>query len=389
MIKHVFTLIWNKRKSNFLLFLEIVFAFLILFVVSSFVIQNFRLYQTPLGFETEDIWMIDFNMEDIGDSTTIVETKKRLYNELMNQPEIESMSYMGNITPFGGNIWMTSNDDNGFELRTNVAFADRDYAKTSNLNIIEGRWFSEEDNLSKYEPVVISKKLRDSFFKEKNLYDSVYVIEGENKIIGVVDHFKYRGEFSEEDPLTFFYEPKYSPDLPNFCLKIKSGTTADFEMKLNQIIAGITKQNDFLIEKLENRRIRNSRMTWIPIVALLSISGFLILNVALGLFGVLWYNISKRKPEIGLRRALGASKRSITNQFVAEVLTVSFFGILVGAFFALQVPLLMEGALLNTDNYFYGMLTAGITIFTLVIFCAFYPSRQASSIHPAIALHEE
>ncbi len=389
MIKHVFTLIWNKRKNNFLLFLEIVFAFLILFAVSSFVIENFRMYRTPLGYDTENIWMVSLNLEDVGDSLTIVATKERLYAALMDQQEIESVAYIGDITPFGGSIWTTANDDNGFELRTNMAFADRDYADNVGLKIIEGRWFNEEDQFTKYKSIVINKKLRDTYFKETSFYDSVYVIDGENKIIGVVDHFKYRGEFTEEPPVTFFFEPKYSSELSNISIRLKPGTTLEFESKLNKMIADITKKNDFLIEKMENRRIRSSRSTWVPIVALLSISGFLILNVALGLFGVLWYNISKRRAEIGLRRALGAHSSSISFQFIAEVFTVALIGVIVGIIFAMQVPLLMEASILKTENYFLGMIVTGLTIFILVILCAFYPSNQASSIHPAVALHEE
>ena len=170
---------------------------------------------------------------------------------------------------------------------------------------------------------------------------------------------------------------------------MRPGTTSDFEVTLNQTIANITKKNNFLIEKMENRRKRNSRSTWIPIVALLSISGFLILNVALGLFGVLWYNISKRRAEIGLRRTLGATQSNVTRQFVLEVFLVAFFGVLLGAFFALQVPFLLKEEMLKTENFYYGILFSTITIFVLVIICAFYPSKQASLIHPAVALHEE
>ena len=389
MIKHILTLIWNKRKQNLLLFLEIFLAFVILFGVFSFVVENYRLYNTPLGFETDDVWIVNFNLEDFKDSTEMVETKERLYHELMAKPEIVSVAWVGWVNPFGNSVWITSNDDNDFELSTHMAYGDIHYAESAGLNIIEGRWFNESDELAKYPPVVITKRLRDKYFKDVSIFDSVYVFNEESKVVGVVDHFKYQGEFSEEEPLTFFYAPSHSEDLPNLNLRLRQGTTTDFEEELNKTIASITKRNNFLIEKLENRRIRESRATWIPIIALLSISGFLILNVALGLFGVLWYNINKRRAEIGLRRTLGATQGNVTRQFVVEVFLVAFFGVLLGAFFAVQVPFLLKEELLKTENFYLGILFSSILIFVLVIICAFYPSRQASLIHPAVALHEE
>ena len=85
MIKHIFTLIWNKKRSNFLLFLEIFLAFLILFAVFAFVTHNLRIYQQPLGYNTENIWIagIHYQKEE-ADSATIAQTKLRLLEELKN-----------------------------------------------------------------------------------------------------------------------------------------------------------------------------------------------------------------------------------------------------------------------------------------------------------------
>jgi putative ABC transport system permease protein len=49
------------------------------------------------------------------------------------------------------------------------------------------------------------------------------------------------------------------------------------------------------------------------------VSSFLLINVALGLFGILNVSIAKRRSEIGLRRALGATGRGISRQFVGEM----------------------------------------------------------------------
>ena len=71
-------------------------------------------------------------------------------------------------------------------------------------------------------------------------------------------------------------------------------------------------------------------------IILIIVAGFLIINVALGLFGVLWYNINLRKSEIGLRRAVGASGNAVSKQLVGEALVLATFALIIGSFFAIH-----------------------------------------------------
>ena len=118
------------------------------------------------------------------------------------------------------------------------------------------------------------------------------------------------------------------------------------------------------------------------------VAGFLIINVALGLFGVLWYNINKRRGEIGLRRAVGATGNSVSKQLVAEALVLSTISLIVGCFFAFQFPLLNVFDL-PAGVYLVAIALAIAFIYLLVTICALYPGKQAAAIYPAVALHEE
>lgn len=391
MTRHILRLLWNKKRSNFLMFLEIFFAFVILFAVFTIVTRFVRMYATPLGFETEQIWSVQFNFDNLpyaDDTTAVLDMKERLKTEVLALPEVESVSAVGFVAPLANGRWQTVNDDNGFEMMTTLHWVDEDFLETVDLQLLEGRWFEEGDNQGRYKPVVISKKLYDMHFSNRNIKDSVYTIQGENRIVGVIDNYKYSGDFTEELPATFVYRPAASMDIAGLVLRIAPGTEPAFEARLNQTIANITRTSDFTITRLKTTRAVKARQVWLPLAALLAICGFLVINVAMGLFGVLWYNISKRKGEIGLRRTLGASKGEITRQFILEIVLVSLAGIGVAAVFAVQLPLLN---VMNVEaiNYYIAMLLAAVLILALVFICAFYPSRQAAQIHPAIALHEE
>ena len=394
MIKHIFTLIWNKKKSNFLLFLEIFFSFLILFSVLTFIVSNMRIYNSPLGFESKNVWNAHLRISSDSDSTEVAEMKKRLHRELVAFTEVEYVSFTSSQVPFSGHTWQTGNDENGFDFSSCIFFQDEHYEKVSGVNVIEGRWFNEDDVNSKYNVVLITKKFRDQCFKGKPVLDSLFVLDDDGdftdfvKIVGVVENYKYHGEFEEERLGTFVYIPSTSKDTRVANIRVKENTSPDTEEKINSLIASITKRADFSIRKQEQRRIQKSKSTWTSMIAIMSISGFLIINVALGLFGVLWFNISKRKSEIGLRRTLGATKGNISTQFIGEILLVTIIGILVGLFFAAQFPLMKLFEMENI-NYYYAMLLSAGIIILLVLICAFYPSRQAALINPAMVLHED
>lgn len=388
MIKHIFTLIWNKRRKNFLLFLEIFLAFAVLFTVFTFAIQSFRSYNSPLGFDTQDNWIAFMDWDEALDSTALLDMKLRLERELEDKPQIISAAYVGNITPFSGSTWQTSNDDNGFELATRMVEGDEDYLETAGVKLIKGRQFNEDDHNAKYQAIIFNKILVESTFGDQPVLDSVYIINGEKKVVGIIDHFKYMGEFSEEANLSIFLKPKASRDLGNLQIRLAPGTPADFEAEVNKTISEITKRNDFVIKNLDTERIAESRDTWVPLIASLCICGFLIINVALGLFGVLYYTISKRRGEIGLRRTFGATKSVISQQFVGEVLLVATVALLIGIFFAIQLPL-MNVMEIDDINYYLSIAFTSVLILSVVLLCSFYPSRQAANIHPAMALHED
>lgn len=388
MIRHTLKLIWNRKRQNALLILEIFLAFLILFSVMTFVFYNLDLYRTPLGFDTEQIWIARLSPPSEVDSVQKYAVRQRLLTTLGSFPEIEEVAFSNHVTPFSGSAWSTTTDDNGFELRSYIVYADEHFARTIGLKLIEGRWFEEADKQLKYPPIVINQKLRDAYFKDTNVVNLDIQFNGDKRIIGVVDHYKYYGEFEEENNLSFeFYDT--NPDLgPALILRIRPGTEAAFEEQVNRTIKNIAKDWNFVIKPLENERKRTSQDTWIPIIATLSISGFLIFNVALGLFGVLMYNINKRRPEIGLRRAVGAAPNSIIGQFVLEMLLLTSLGLVLGVFFAVQLPIMQVFPIENAI-YFSAILASIGIIFTLVLVCTLYPSVQASFIHPATALHEE
>ena len=392
MIKHIFTLIWNKKGSNALILLEILLAFIVLFAVLSFVFYNTDRLDDPLGFETENRKYIRFgHLESMNDSIRDL-TMKELKRSLEDMELVEHVGFGHDVGPFLGSNWCSGNDDLGYEIQACYSVVDYDFIEANGMNIIEGRGFSESDLNSTYQMLIGNQTFMTKTFGEKSMIDSIIPFQGnESKIIGVVDEYKYDGEFKEsENALLILSNPKFNGFANMTSAYLKMSPTADiaYEEKISKLVESIIKTSSFSIQDAPLLRKRANLQSWIPIVALLSMCVFLCVNVALGLFGVLSYSISKRRAEVGLRRALGAHAGSIIQQFTLEVILLASLALIVGVFFALQIPLL-KVVDVNPTIFYRGIVYATVIIMAVIGVCALYPSIQASRIHPATALHED
>src|SRR5690349_19147597 len=98
MIRHLFTLIWNRKRSNFLLMAEILLSFFVLFVVSVLLVNNYYNYRQPMGFESDNVWEFDVNPGQ--DTTSRRETLRLLVQELKATPGVAAVTWTSMNTPF-------------------------------------------------------------------------------------------------------------------------------------------------------------------------------------------------------------------------------------------------------------------------------------------------
>ena len=399
MIRHLFRLIWNRKRSNVLLLTEIFFSFVVLFGVGALLVNFGRNYFLPMGFEHANVWRLN-----IGAGRGEKMPRPQL-DEVLRRvralPGVQEVSLTSVNTPFR---FITNNSNYSHKGREATMVdrydADDNYAAALKLHLREGRWFRASDDASSRRPAVISLKMREALFDADEVaVGKVFTTGGgpnsppteERVVVGVANDVRTDGDFDAPSNAVWLrLEPHDTTQWEGAAVlvRVSPGEGAALQQKIVRTVAGSTRNWGTQVRALEADRLDKLRMTLAPLAGMAIIGAFLIMNVALGLFGMLWYNISQRRAEIGLRRALGATGLGIGRQFLGEMLVLTTLGVLAGVLLAVQFPLL-NAFDVEPRVYVISMMLATAMIFVVAAVCAWQPSRLAAAIHPAAALREE
>ncbi|MGG7663232.1 ABC transporter permease [Dyadobacter sp. BHUBP1] len=388
MLRHLFKLIWNKKGTHSLLIIEVWAAFMVLFGVLTLIVFNLRNYLQPIGFQYEQVWNLELSSNQ--DTTDLAPKLQRAIQRVRSYSEVVAASRMSSNTPFSANQIGNSVTYNKVSVGGDFYYTDTELAKVLDLPLKKGRWYAESDLVGKFIPIVINQAMEDKLFQNESGLNKVVKRDDKTsyKVVGVVDKFKAKGEFMSDSPGLFQMLEKNDRWNANILIKTKPGTDAHFEARLVKDIAMMLPGWGVEVGYLKDSRKTRQNLTLVPVLVFLIVSGFLLTNVALGLFGVLNLNIAKRKGEIGLRRAMGATESGVTGQFLGEIWVLATFSLIIGLIFAVQFPL-MNVFDLDKEIYIIAILAAVVVIYIIVTLCAWFPSKQAATIHPAVALHEE
>ena len=389
MFSHLFKLIWNKKKENFLMITEMLVSFLVIFAVLSMMVFYYHNYRQPMGFDYEDVWVVNYSAPESvqrGDSAMLF--RQTIRQMLLSMPQIKKLSFAGSNVPFAMSTSNSNIDYTGKTVLANIYDSEISYASVLNMHLKEGRWFTQADQTSKYPPVVINEMTKEALFGNGNAVGKLIGKDNPLKVVGVVQNLKDKGDYQPvEYGIYKLMDTGSYHHSSTILLKVQPGTDAAFEGKIFKQLSNAIGSS-IEIEHLDKKLAAKNKIFLVPAVIATIVAAFLIINVALGLFGVLWYNINKRRSEIGLRRAVGATGNSVSKQLVGEALMLSTFALIIGSFFAVQFPLLNVFDL-PEGIYIIAMVLSILFIYFLVIICALYPGRQAAAIYPATALHED
>jgi putative ABC transport system permease protein len=402
MTKHLFKLVWNRKRLNLRIAMEIFISFIVLFSVVAIAMYYLDNYRKPLGFSFENVWIVTFDTKiDLNENYLVVFPELR---EKYAQVELAIRDLPQVISLAGGDNIPYSNTERSNRYE---AGAERFYFEfhevgdgfkdAMGLRQMRGRWFEAADDGVNWRPAVVNEMFAQQAFGNGNPLGKKIKVSFDQKevrIVGVIKEYRKRGEFAEPLPVAFYRASMSKTNVTPFhfnfiAVKVHEGTARAFEEKLMAVLTDTAPEWSFEIHTLSDIREKQlrSRLNLILIWAL--ISGFLMLMVGLGLLGVLWQSVTQRTKEIGLRRAQGATAASIYRQILGEIFIITSMGLAAGLLVVVQFPLLNLFGFLSGKVIIISIAVSTALIYLLTSLCGLYPGRLAAEVHPAEALHYE
>ncbi|ANM31692.1 hypothetical protein ABI59_22235 [Acidobacteria bacterium Mor1] len=391
MIRHLLKLVWNRKRANGLIMLEIFLSFMVVFLIASLALYMTHRYRLPVGFQWDNLWNLsastDKGFEWINEKRPQL---RQLHKELEALPGVVSVARSGSGV-FDGSSHVYGDDYDGVTIHTEMIHATPQFGDTLGVELIAGRFYEDSDRDDERPPVVINRALAEVAFGDKDPVGQRMPVLVEGIVTGVVEEFRKDGEFGKPGNVMFqMHGPESFHPGTLFILRVEPGADASLEVAVRDTFRAVLGPEwSASIDRVAEVRRQQNRMRMAPLILLGIVGGFLLLMVALGLIGVLWQNVTRRTAEIGLRRAIGADRGSVYRQILLELVLLASFAIALGGVIVVQFPLLVDLGFLTGRAAWGGMAFAAVTIYVLVLACGLYPAALASRIQPAEALHYE
>jgi predicted permease len=364
----------------------------------------FRLERLNTGFDREHILLASV---DLRNGHYPQERRGAVYQEMLERlralPGVRSASDSSMI-PISGSFWNEDLQIEGYTSKggddTLVYFnevSDR-HLETLGIDLVAGRDFNSHDTPQSPKVAIINQTAASRYFAGQNPLGKRYRPEEGNtfgdwvEIVGVMKDAKYGTLREEILPTTFVaagQNPKPRQSI-TFDIRVASGSPTALISGVKSAIADVNRDVSLQFTTLAvqvDASLARERL-------LATLSGFfggLALALAMiGLYGVMSYNVARRRNEIGIRMALGAEQARVLRMVLQEVAILIALGLAIGLGVAI-------GTMRFVESFLYGMkpndpwtlsLAAGILALVAAL-AGFLPARRASRLDPMTALREE
>jgi putative ABC transport system permease protein len=394
----------GDRRSLFvgraLVTLQMAFCMLALVVAALFVRSLTMLASMDIGFDHLQVLTARLDVPSLAYTP---EQRQALYGRILARlqqiPGVTSAS-LSHSGPLAGSTRNVTFAVEGYalaqreRLSTHEEIVTEDYFATVGLRLLQGRFFGPEDRGSRN--TLVNETIARRFFPHGDALGKRWDYGGPIDsasfvIIGVVEDAKYV-ELRTAPPNMVYHLSAARPEFVLVDLEVRTtGSPAAMAATIRQALARSEARLAVLDAVPLGERLARGVARDSLTARLTSIFGAIgLLLASLGLYGTISYGISRRVPEIGLRMALGADRRSVLGMVMREALLV----VIAGA--ALGIPLAyLAGRSLQTMLYGIPAMdpvayAAGAALLVAVsALAAFLPARRASWIEPMAALNRQ
>ena len=266
-----------------------------------------------------------------------------------------------------------------------------------------GRLFTEKENLARKRVIVLGSKVPGELkTSAKQILNKEILIAGTSyTVVGVLSEEGSTGWQNPDDdlyvPLLTAAQRIFGTDRLGWInVGISNDTNVDYVMMtIEQILRqkhdiGPGGENDFRINDWSQFSDLRRQATGIFTALIAGIAGISLIVGGIGVMNIMLVSVTERTREIGLRKALGATQRSIMMQFIIEAVLLCILGGLLGVFIGTSLLFLFT----SLNDWIFSMpisaIIGSITFSALVgLFFGIWPAKRAAKLDPAVSLRYE
>jgi predicted permease len=335
----------------------------------------------------------------------------RLLERVRSLPGVTAAGIASNI-PFGGDFSDSVILAEGYQMAPGESLispyrvvASHGYLESLGVPLRSGRLFTASDTEDSPRVVIVDERLARKFWPGKDpvgrrMYmpanpDDLTAIGPKTQfitVIGVVGETKMAGLVTARDPVGTYYFPFRQIPFRNLAMTVRTAgdatlVTSGIRRELRAIdpqlpLYSVRPMTERMSETLADRRT--------PMVLGLIFAVVALLLAVVGIYGVLAYQVTQRRREIGIRMALGSDARGIFTLVLREGVLLLAAGVVVGLAGSFALRRTMEGQLYGVGPMDPVVLSAVAGLLGLAAIAAcVVPARRASRTDPTVALSEQ
>jgi predicted permease len=411
---HGSTVVHRPTQSSFVIMQ--VSSTLVLLVATGLLLRTIlHLQNVRPGFDTSNIITLK-----IGVPHTLTKTPastRIAYQQLIERihqiPGVEAadfataipLSGQGGYLPF----WLDSNRPDSLQgaHRMGWFLTGPDYLRTMGMQVLQGRFLTEQDDTKSPCVAVIDSNFARRFFPDgKPIGHTItagFAAFGPCAIVGVVNHVKYAElqDSGEANQYQTYYSLYQDPDqwvpinYPDASIVVRTPLDAAalipaikrelYQVNSDQPIYDVQTMQQIVSDSMSAQRF--------PMILLAAFAGLALSLASVGIYGMISYSVAQRVQEIGIRIALGADQGRVLRLFVGEELKLVLSGIAIG----IVAALILARTVSSFSHLLYAVgtgdpltfSTVSIALAALAALAGYIPARRAAKVDPMVALRYE
>lgn len=375
---------------------------LLLVATALLFVRTFQnLVNVNVGFQTRQIQVADLDLSPLRIPVSgRLAAKRTVLNQVRALPGIRGAAEVA-IVPLSGNGWNEFFDVPGTAVQRalcNFNSVTEDYFQTLEIPFLNGRTFNPSDTVTSQSVAIVNQAFAKKYLGAGDPIGKIFRQRQDNgkpdkiyHVIGLVGNTKENDLREALSPLVFVDQDQDpQSDLDETIVIRSANSTASLIDPLKRIAANLSPaivlqlsvMRDDVLQSLGRERLMAELSCFYGVLAALL--------AAVGLYGIMAWTVIRRRNEIGVRVALGASRSRVLGMIMREALTLLAVGLAIGTLLVMTASHAMDAMLfgLKPTNPFVLLLAmAGMMLVTIA--ATLLPAKRAIDVQPMDTLREE